>query len=116
MIYLTGLPKHLENYSLVVFYYFATGEGITNEIQLLCHPNQKLDVGWEGFNRNIIPAIIEKTVDIFGVDNTYFDWNPEFKAQFFGNFGPNDWEAFTHCCVDNKGHLNLIKKSHFNLS
>lgn len=111
-----GIPEHLKNYSLAVFHYFATGEGDTTQIQLLCDPDQILDVGYDGFDPDIIPAIIEKTVDMFGIKHTYLDWNPEFKAEFFANFGAYDWQSFTNCCIIHKGHLDLIKKSHFNLS
>lgn len=111
-----GIPEHLKNYSLAVFNYDATGEGTTNQIQLICHPDQPLDVGYEGFDPDIISATIEKTVNMFGVEHTYLDWNPKFKAEFFANFGAYDWQDFTHCCVVNKGYLDLIKKSHYNLS
>lgn len=113
---ITGLPKHLKNYSLAAFDYTATGEGVTNEVQLVCDPKQPLDVGWEGLEPDIIPATIEKTITMGDEDFKYLDWNPEFKAEFFANFGPYDWQSFLNCCVNRKGCLNLIKKSHYNLS
>ena len=116
MITLQGLPQHLKNYSLAVFQYAATGEGVTNEIQLICHPKQPVDVGYEEFEPHIIPATIEKTTTIFEEEYKFLDWNPEFKAEFFANFGLMDWEAFKICCVEHKGYLNLIKKLHYNLS
>lgn len=111
-----GLPKHLENYSIAVFDYFATGEGITTEVELLCNTEEKPSIGWEGFPPNIIPAVLEKKETLFGKKHVWLEWNPKFKAVFFENFGIGDWQKFQNCCVGHGSWMNLVKKLHYNLS
>ena len=113
---LTGLPKHLENYSLAVFDYFATGEGVTTEVELLSLTEQKPTIGWEGLPNDIIPAVINKKETFHGKEYEYLDWNPEFKATFLENFGVGDWLKFLNCCVEHKNVLDLVKKANYNLS
>jgi hypothetical protein len=113
---ITGLPKHLENYSLAIFEYFATGEGVTTEVELLSFPGQKPTIGWEGLSNNIIPAVIERKETMYEKEHVWLEWNPEFKAAFFDNFGVGDWMQFHNCCVKHGSWMNLVKKAHYNLS
>jgi hypothetical protein len=112
---ITGLPEHLRDYSLAYYHWFATGEGVTNEAELLCCPTQIPSIGQEGMIE-LIPAVVEKEIVLADEEYVYFDWNPRFKAVFLEQFGVDDWISFTHVCLQHKGFLNLIKKSHYNLS
>lgn len=112
-----GLPQHLSKYYLAVFYYSATCEGIAEELQIVMLDDGQyfppINVGWETMKPELIPCVVEKTFD---ADQKYLDWNPEFEAAFFANFGTNMWQAFQHCCVQNNSVLDLTLKMHYNLS
>ena len=112
-----GLPQHLFYYHLAAFDYYATGEGIVKELQIVKLQNGQyfppITVGSKTMPPELIPCVIEKTFD---ADQKYLDWNPEFEAAFFSNFGTNMWQAFQHCCVQNNSVLDLTLKMRYNLS
>jgi len=109
--------KNLEKYSLIVFENFATGEGLTVEVELLCGPDQKPTI-MEGYPLDWTPERIPATViknDPLFPGETYIDWNPEFIANFLQCFGAKIWASSEKLMLD--GHyFNLSQKFHFNLS
>jgi hypothetical protein len=111
-----GLPEHLENYRLAYFHWFATCEGVTRIVKLLCHPDEKANLDIDEHMIDFIPATIEKETEVGGIVQKYRDWNPKFKVVFYENFGTTDWGAFVRACVDGKDYLDLYKKCYYNLS
>ena len=107
-----GLPEHLKNYSLAYFEYFATGEGLTIEAELLNSADQETTIGFGGFEFEIIPSVVEKEWQ----NQKYLELNPEFEATFLKWFGAAAWQAFAKVCVEHKNVLDLKTVLHYNLS
>jgi hypothetical protein len=107
-----GLPEHLRNYSLAYFEYFATGEGLTIEAELLNSRDQETTIGFGGFEFEIIPSVVEKEWQ----NQKYLELNPEFEATFLKWFGAAAWQAFSQVCVQRKNVLDLKMELHYNLS
>jgi hypothetical protein len=106
-----GLPQHAKDYSLAYFYYFATGEGVTKEAEILWREHQKPTIGF-GDCCDIIPYAVEK--EEFG--QTFLAENPEFKELFLECFGTSMWGHFQNCCLKNESVIDLVVKMHYNLS
>lgn len=112
-MHITGLPDHLKNYFLAYFEYFATGEGITIQAEILNNSNQDPTVGFSTLcGSEIIPCVVVQGA----LDRTYLDWNPEFKMRFLECFGVTMWDAFCNCCVRSNNVLDLKVEMHYNLS
>ena len=107
-----GLPEHLKNYSLAYFEYFATGEGITIQAEILNDGKQRTTIGFSKMEPEIIPCVI--SIEQHG--QTYLEWNPEFKMRFLECFGATMWAAFQNCCGLAKNVLDLKLNMHYNLS
>ena len=112
-----GLPKHVKNYSLAYFEYFATCEGVTIKAEMLNYEDQQPSFAkdWPEEVSSIIkriPVAIAKTFE----GKKYLDWNPEFKIVFYETFGCKLWDAFVHVCMNNKNALDLKIELYYNLS
>lgn len=114
-----GLSKHLTEYRLAVFEYFATGEGLTVEMELLNSPDQKITIGFPNLpngGAKIINCVRRQKKTVLGATCQYLDFNPEFVAKFHEGFGFGAWAAFKNCCVQHGNVLDLKVKMYYNLS
>ncbi len=107
-----GLPEHLKDYSLAYLHYFARGEGVTIQAQMLYKKEQpEMQAYLRQFVVNI-PCVVENEYE----GQKYLDYNPVFQARFHECFGAGMWFAFVNCCVEHKGILDLSMEMHYNLS
>ena len=107
-----GLPEHLKDYSLAYVQYFATGEGVTIQAQILY---KKEEPEMRKFLRQFvekIPCVVEKEYQ----GQKYLDYNPVFQARFYECFGVAMWYAFVNCCVEHNNVLDLKMEMYYNLS
>ena len=107
-----GLPEHLKDYSLAYLHYFAQGEGVTIQAQMLYKKEQpEMQAYLRHFVANI-PCVVENEYQ----GQKYLDYNPVFKARFHECFGANMWVAFENCCVEHNSVLDLKMEMYYNLS
>jgi hypothetical protein len=111
---INGLSSHLLEVYLGHVTWFATGEGMTYHTKLL-YDKQATSMAEQGnfiMPPTLICAVVQKEI----MGQTYLDWNPEFKAVFFEQFGVAAWMAFQNAVVESKSYLELECKVHYNLS
>jgi len=127
----SGLTKNLQHVFLACFEWAATGEGVTEQAQIVFGPKfldlkdedseeesikEQLDIGFDDFPyTDLIPLAIEETSEIEGRKFSYLAVNPQFKLKFLELFGGSQWSNFWRIVVDEKSCIDLISKMHFNL-
>lgn len=107
-----GLPEHLKNYSLAYFEYFATGEGLIIQAELLNNNKQTPSIGYSEIPVEKIPCVVELVRE----NQTYLEWNPTFKMRFLECFGSTIWSIFEKGCGLHNKVLDLKLNTHYHMS
>lgn len=108
---INGLSESYKDYNLAFFEYFATGEGVTVEAEIL-YKDQAPTIGFGEWKAQIIPFAIENEL----LGQKYLDVNLEFKARFLECFGQRMWDSFSNCCLNHKSVIDLKVQMYYNLS